>query len=174
MYERDSYSSIDDMFDGAQEVAPDSLRLLIEGIVMKRKRGARDVWLRKCIAIEHAILSATRPNSFLSTPQVALAVHMHRRYGSRSLIDMLHNLSVCSSYSEVTLYESSTIAAGELTITDTAFIHYVFDNADFNTRTLDGLGTFHSMGGIRCITPAEEVKSGERLKRLDKNISAMT
>ena len=26
------------------------------------------------------------------------------------------------------------------------FLQYVFDNADFNIRTIDGHGTFHSMG----------------------------
>ena len=172
IYERDYYSSIDQMFDGAQELVPDSLRFLIEGIVLKRKIGARSAWLRKCIAIEHAILSAARPNSFLSMVQVACAVYLHRRYGSRSLIDMLNNLGICSSYSEASLYESSIISAGEVTISDTAFTQYVFDNADFNSRTLDGLGTFHSMGGIQCITPASAVTCNQRLQRLQKITSA--
>ena len=34
------------------------------------------------------------------------------------------------------------------------FLQYVFDNADFNIRTIDGHGTSHSMGGIQCTTPA--------------------
>lgn len=38
------------------------------------------------------------------------------------------------------------------TNTANAFVQYCFDNADFNV-TLDGHNTFHSMGGIRCLTP---------------------
>ena len=34
------------------------------------------------------------------------------------------------------------------------FVQFVFDNADFNVHTLDGHNTFHSMGGIACVTPA--------------------
>ena len=33
------------------------------------------------------------------------------------------------------------------------FTQFVFDNADFNVATLTGHNTFHSMGGIACVTP---------------------
>lgn len=33
-----------------------------------------------------------------------------------------------------------------------AFVQFIYDNADFNTKTLDGLNTFHAMGGIQCVT----------------------
>lgn len=29
----------------------------------------------------------------------------------------------------------------------------MFDNTDFNVATLAGHNTFHSMGGIACVTP---------------------
>ena len=32
-------------------------------------------------------------------------------------------------------------------------VNFVFDNADVNIRTLTGLGTWHAMGGIACVTP---------------------
>ena len=35
----------------------------------------------------------------------------------------------------------------------TGFVQFVFDNADFNVNTLNGKNTFHSMGGIACMTP---------------------
>jgi len=35
---------------------------------------------------------------------------------------------------------------------------FVFENADFYIQTLAGHGTFHSMGGIKCATPASRDK----------------
>ena len=62
-------------------------------------------------------------------------------------------MGVCVSYNEVSVYMNSLINAGSPKISDEAFIQYVFDNADVNVRTLDGLNTFHAMGGIQCIAP---------------------
>ncbi len=36
---------------------------------------------------------------------------------------------------------------------DGQFIQYIADNADHNTRTIDGKDTFHSMGMIAAVTP---------------------
>ena len=49
---------------------------------------------------------------------------------------------------------------------------FVFDNADFNVRTLDGYGTFHSMGGIMCIAPTDAVEKAAVTKRIEKVPSA--
>ena len=35
----------------------------------------------------------------------------------------------------------------------------MFDNADFNVATLNGHNTFHSVGGIACITPPGVVET---------------
>lgn len=45
------------------------------------------------------------------------------------------------------------------------FSQFVFDNTDFHVCTLDGLNTFHSMGGIQCITPSSSVERGTRIPR---------
>ncbi len=37
----------------------------------------------------------------------------------------------------------------------------MFDNADFSVNTIDGHNTFHSMGGIACVTPAGTVDTNE-------------
>ena len=46
-----------------------------------------------------------------------------------------------------------------------AFIQFILDNADFNVNTLDGHNTFHSMGGIKCVTPAVVSKSNSPVPR---------
>jgi len=85
---------------------------------------------------------------------------------------MLCSLGSCAPYSEATLYESSVIAAGRVTVNEAAFIQYIFDNADFNTCSLDSLRTFHDMGDIQCITPASAVPNNSRIERSKKNMSA--
>ncbi|GBO46399.1 hypothetical protein AVEN_115502-1 [Araneus ventricosus] len=40
------------------------------------------------------------------------------------------------------------------------------DIADFNVATLDGLNTFHSMRGIKCITPSFSLPPALSIKRL--------
>ena len=62
-------------------------------------------------------------------------------------------MGLCASYGEARRYESSAMLDDQPTIHPDSFKEFVFDNADFNVRTLDGYGTFHSMGGIMCITP---------------------
>ena len=34
-------------------------------------------------------------------------------------------------------------------------VNFVFDNADVNVRTLTGLGIWHALGGIACVSPSE-------------------
>lgn len=46
------------------------------------------------------------------------------------------------------------------------FRQYVFDNADFNISALDGLNTFHSLGGIKCVAPAKVLPKLDEIKRL--------
>ena len=46
------------------------------------------------------------------------------------------------------------------------FMQFAFDNADFNTRTLDGHGLFHVMGGITCATPAINITRDTPLTRI--------
>ena len=74
---------------------------------------------------------------------------MHRQFGSRELIDILGSLGVKHGYNEVKRYvynltheakrrEEEDIAPGE-----NGQPQYGYDNADWNTDTIDGHGTFH-------------------------------
>lgn len=60
---------------------------------------------------------------------------------------------------------NSLINAGPPHITDEAFIQHVFDNADINVRTLDGMNTFHAMGVIQFITPHSSVQMQVNVER---------
>jgi hypothetical protein len=71
------------------------------------------------------------------------------------------NLGFCSTYNDVTLFEASAATYWKPDVDDDSYCQYVFDNADFNIKTLTGKGTFHSMGGIKCITPSRNVRTQE-------------
>ena len=43
-----------------------------------------------------------------------------------------------------------------LTLSENSFVQHIADNADHDTCTLDGHGTFHGMAIIAAITPCTE------------------
>lgn len=46
---------------------------------------------------------------------------------------------------------------GTASVDDSSYVQFIFDNADYNIRTLDGYGTFHAMGGVQSVTPASSL-----------------
>lgn len=47
--------------------------------------------------------------------------------------------------------------SSKLSTDGSGFVQFVFDNADMIMSTIDGLNTFHALGGIKCITPQSSV-----------------
>ena len=109
---------------------------------------------RKCISIEHAIVSYARLRSFVCPVLIGLAIHLHRQFGSKQLVELANNIGFCLSYAEANKYEISLVEQSRSKIDSSGYIQFDFDNADFKIRTLTGLGTFHSVGGTKCLTPA--------------------
>ena len=83
-------------------------------------------------------------------------------------------MGICASYSEARRYEASAALQNQPVIDHQAFKQFVFDNADFNIRTLDGYGTFHSMCGIMCLTPGNAVQLQGDIKRISPQQSTET
>lgn len=113
-------------------------------------------------------MSATRPMSFISPLQLALATTFHQKFGCRKIIDMCNHLGFCSSYSETQLYEISAVFQETLILKQGAFLQFVADNADFNIDTVDGKNTFHNLGCIEIITPWHYIKPRNPINRLEK------
>lgn len=94
----DNYPASDKMFSETEllDVIPDSLKLLLSEIVGKNKRKKKrcEQLDRKTTSIAHAIMSAVRPRSFLSPLQVGLSVTLHRKFGSRKVIDICNSLGI--------------------------------------------------------------------------------
>ncbi|KAJ8886648.1 hypothetical protein PR048_012860 [Dryococelus australis] len=104
-------------------------------IILKNKHGSQEKWEIKCTALSHIDISAVWPRSFLSPLQIGAATFL-----------------------ETVLFEVSAIVHPGITIQPSAFSQFVYDNADFNTSTLDRLDTFNAMGGIHCIKSNESSK----------------
>lgn len=154
-YETEFYPSPDSFLDNAEMDIPDSLMCFLETIIAKNKRDKSQLNC-KIISIAHAIVAATRPRSFVSSILTALSTFLGKTFGSRKLISLLSYLGFCVSYDESLVFESSSVLLESLNLKKPdkeSFVQFVFDNADANTNTLDGLNSFHAMGGIQCITP---------------------
>ncbi|KAF2889557.1 hypothetical protein ILUMI_16616, partial [Ignelater luminosus] len=79
-------------------------------------------------------------------------------------------LEFCASYSEAVRLKVSTIMTPSLQTDSTAFHQFVYDNANFNARTLNGYDTFRAMGNIHLITP--KCAPNLRIVRVKKTLPA--
>lgn len=128
-----------------------------------------DKWKKKCVALSHAVISAVRPRSFVSTLLTGISSYLYRKFGSRHSINILSAVGFAASYNEASLLEVSSILRSQKpTVKEDAFCQFVFDNADFNVNTIDGSGTFHAMVGIMCVTPRHAIHPDESMKRFKK------
>lgn len=103
---------------------------------------------------------------------------MHKKHAWKTRIDSLSALEVCASYHETLLLQESITADLERVNLGNSHMQCILDNADHNTRMIDGRNTFHVMGGIICATPASEVKSQKQIVKLNRlrkiSLSAIT
>lgn len=111
----------------------------------------------KIAAIGQAMIQAARPRVIISPLQISLGVVLHQHFASRFLIDTLHNLGFCTSYSEIKKFQSSAaVVQGnslQVDVGEESCLQFVADNVDHNACTIDGLNTFHGMGIMAAITP---------------------
>lgn len=158
VYDLTSYPPSERFLEDVDAAIPESLRFFLSELIYKSKKGSLEQWARKCTAIAHAIASAVRPRSFYSSVLIGVGVYIYKKFGSRHLVDVLSALGFSASYAEVCTYEISSINQPERRILPCGFIQFAFDNADFNVNTLNGRNTFHAMGGIQCVTPANAIE----------------
>jgi len=92
-------------------------------------------------------------------------MYLHRKFASKTLIDILHKVGFGASYAEVLRFQSAIVAHPPPVISEGAFSQFVFDNADHNTATLDGFNMLHIMGGIQCTSPASFVQRSGPIMR---------
>ena len=94
-HQTNEYEPPHSAFDNAMSVVPDSLKLFLDDVINKRKKSTEADKMRKCVVISHAIISSTRPRSFLSMVQVGLSSYVHRHVGSCHLVDIIQHGTLC-------------------------------------------------------------------------------
>lgn len=171
-YEIDSYPSPDEFLNNINSDIPETLQIMLDTIIGNRKRDTSKYSVKQT-AIAHAIISSTRPRSFISTLLLGLTVMLNKKFGSKELINILDSLGFCASYRDLQLFNASLLQNPQEEIIDESFLQFVYDNADNNINTLDGRNTFHSMGGIQIATPLSLVKSKDEIEKLKSIPSAM-
>ena len=162
------YPNADEINADDSHLIPNSLRIFTDNVLISKSISNSSNVIRRRKTINHAVMFACRPRSFISPLQIGLSVFLHRTYGSSLLIDILSGMGFCSSYSETMKYQDSAMVNSIPKVSENGFVQFVFDNADVNTRTLDGMGTFHALGGIRCVTPSAAISVGTDIPRITK------
>lgn len=161
------YPPTDDFFKDTEDL-PESLLTFLESLMMNKTKRTQET-KRKCVTIAHAITSVIRPRTFISSVLSGLSLFLHRKYGSRRLIDLLANMGFCATYHEAQILEMSALQNAQPSVMENSFFQFVFDNIDFNPCTINGVDSFHAMGGIKCIAPSTCVeRSGSGTPRLTK------
>ncbi|KMQ90383.1 hypothetical protein RF55_9871 [Lasius niger] len=162
-YDINDYPDLMNFTANAEDLIPKTLSALLNTIIMRNKKGKAEGIEKKCTAIAHAIISATRPRSFVSPILFGLAVYLFRKVASKSIVQAVCNMGFCSSYVEISQFEYSA-AQSCPDVDSSSSSQFVFDNADFNINTMTGKDTFYAMGGIRCVTPHDAVKNRQFVK----------
>ncbi|KAJ8884643.1 hypothetical protein PR048_016501 [Dryococelus australis] len=130
---------------------PETLKTFLNRVIQG------EVVERKNTAIREALMSACHPRSYISPILLGIEAYIHWHHASRQLVDILSSLSFSANFKEFQRYEFSALEHDRANTgaSKKGYIQYVFDNADFNIRSLTGHGTFHSIGGVPFITAAQ-------------------
>lgn len=68
-----------------------------------------------------------------------IAFFINGKFGLRSLLDLLSNFGFNGSYYDATMLELSAIYHAQEPLPPDTFTQFVFNNAEFNVATLNGL-----------------------------------
>lgn len=169
MYDTTAYPTFSEIQEGGSDLVPESLKLFTKEVTRyKIKSRENEKIVKKRLVINHMLIAACRPRSFVSPIQMGLCIYLNRKFGSRHIIDLLSTLGICSSYYENVNYLNGSLDCAQPIIDKNGFCQFVFDNADINVCTLDGLGTFHTLGGIMCVAPSSSVSIPNNINRNNK------
>ncbi|CAG5075386.1 Protein of unknown function [Cotesia congregata] len=171
-YDTYSYRASADFLNSVVEDIPNLLNYFLSDLLLHKKKDSDSSDFVKRDNIAHAIISSIRPKSFNSHLQLAIVTYIHKKSGSRLIIDLLSKLGVCASYYNIQLFEASTMMDPPKMVIDDVFGQYIFDNTDHNAKTLDGKRTFHCLGGIIAYTPEGNVTYEGSSKKCRKMLSA--
>ena len=88
----EQYPVSDKMFDNIDQNVSPKLLYLLRKIILKNRKGNLRPYEVKCSSISHAVISAVRPWSFISPLLLGVSVTLHRKFGSKKMIDICLSL----------------------------------------------------------------------------------
>ena len=165
-----SYPSPDGMesYGKNVEFLPKSLHIFLDNLFVGKEESV------PLASIAQAIMQQVQRNALIVPLHLGLGIQMHQHFVSRFLTDLLNKYGFCVSYNEALKYERCAAVHQGTNISGVSearsakprhLMHHVVDNADHNSRTLDGRNTFHGMGIIGSVKPA--VLSSLTIARLE-------
>lgn len=165
-YPTSSEMSVDESYD----FLPSTLQIFLKEVFVEKNNTV------KMAFIGQSVMQAARPRALLCPLLFGLSSDFHNHFQSRYAVDLLYKAGFGTSYSNVQNYErSAAVCKGTTledgTVSENHCIQYIGDNADYNSRTLDGHNTLHAMGIIATISPSiHTVTRVPKIKVSDKEI----
>eukprot|EP00116_Pleurobrachia_bachei_P000625 sb/3460887/ len=158
-----TYFSSDDLTLGNMlEKLPTLLRIFLEGLYPRRIKPN----LKKVAGVGQAVMSLVpRKNKAPMPLPVALSATIHKRTGSRLVIDILSSFGLVETYTEIIRLNRN------LAVMDHAIVEsssdwsdiYVADNADAIIETEDGKRSLHITG--RIVATLDEIRTADPIPR---------
>lgn len=172
-YDFNNYNTPHRFMNGVEEDVPDTLKILLQGLIKTHKKNQNDEkWDKRVNTIAHCIISSVRPRSFVSHILLGLACQIYKKYGGTDLIESFSYVGLTATYKETQRFEECLMNDLPEYILDGSFVQFSFDNTDHNTRTLNGTNTVHIMSGIMNVTPLKKVLSKkECIERSKKKLT---
>lgn len=102
VFDCNMYPDFGEMKEETRNLVPVTITAFTDTHTSTKTQPIPESITRKRTFINHSIISAIRPRSFLSPLHLGLSVHLYRCYGSRHLVDMMHSVGACSSYRKAT------------------------------------------------------------------------
>lgn len=165
----DEYPSFDEIATGGERSLPSKFHNFMNNIMLPNRPQQKHKI--KSLAIQNSMLSLMRPR-YIPPLLIGVGTLLHRRTTSRYIIDVLNSFGFSSSYSEIMNMQKCAAVEPQRKKLETAYIQHAWDNADINTRTLTGHGTWHSMGGVECVTPHSSAIVNGNLRRERSTLSS--
>lgn len=150
-YSNEEYPSFEEILNGGVDSMPPKLQMFMDALSLPRKPSQAHV--KKSLAIQNAIVSLIRPR-FISPLLLGIGTIIHRRTTSRYIVDILNAVGFSLPYQELLKMQKCAATEPQRKKLENAYIQHSWDNADINIRTLNGHGTWHSLGGLECVTPS--------------------
>ena len=152
MQAKEEYSTPAEMSDAQEniEYVPESLVHLLRVLL-----SGKDIDL-KLSSLGQALIQASRPRTLMPPLQLGLGVQLRHHFASKFWIQSLNRLGFYCSYAEVQKYERAAAKTLSVDIPGFAsghFVQFVANNVGHNSRTLDGMETFHGMDIIAAVSP---------------------